>query len=64
MYTGTELHPEIDYLAKQVEVLPFGQMSDYSEGTYGLAQADYLELKEEIMRLSDSYSNDSEIMLE
>ncbi|KAI7849286.1 tubulin domain-containing protein [Circinella umbellata] len=64
MYTGTELQPEIDYLAKQVEVVPFAQMSDYSEGAYGLAQADYLELKEEIMRLSDSYSNDSEIMLE
>ncbi|KAI8145038.1 tubulin domain-containing protein [Fennellomyces sp. T-0311] len=64
MYTGPELCPEIDNLVKQVESAPFRQMSDYSEGKYGLAYADYLELKEGLMHLSDAYSEDTELMLE
>ncbi|CDS11095.1 hypothetical protein LRAMOSA03359 [Lichtheimia ramosa] len=64
MYTGSELSPGIEQLAQRLQSMPFKQMTEYTEGDYGMSYSDLLEVKEDMMYLLDVYTNDDDVMLE
>lgn len=64
MYTGSDLSPGIEQLAQRLQSVPFKQMTEYTEGDYGMSYSDLLEVKEDMMHLLDVYTNDDDVMLE
>ncbi|KAI7862279.1 tubulin domain-containing protein [Spinellus fusiger] len=53
--TGSKMHLGMEYHIRALHSIPFNEFFEFSEGSYGFRREDYLEMKEDIITLSDAY---------